>query len=139
MVRAHSLVSLSLLQFLVQFPSCWAMFISSFSSITCNYPLLVMLFVCLFFKKFSYNGTSGKSSSSSSSGFFLEPPFLQPSLITFLFWSLTFWVVELPHLIHPFPVIHPFPSSWTFFLACPLACRIGICPVCAPLFWIKPL
>ena len=46
MVRAHSLVSSSLLH-----PSHWAMSASSFGFITCNYPLLVVLFVlfCFFF------------------------------------------------------------------------------------------
>ena len=44
-----SLVSLSLLWFLVQSPSCWAMFLSSFSSITYNFSLLVMLFFLFVF------------------------------------------------------------------------------------------
>ena len=65
MVRAHSLISLSLFWFLVQFLSCWALFVSSLS-FNSNYSLLLFVF----FNKYLYNGTSGRSSLSSSPGSF---------------------------------------------------------------------
>ena len=53
-----NLVSFSLFQFLVQFSSCWAMFISSFS-----FPLV---FTHCLLVSFFYKGTSGRFSLSSS-------------------------------------------------------------------------
>ena len=124
-----NLVSSSLLWFVVQFSSHWAMFHSSFSSIIDNHSLLVIIFFFFCFTRVLW--ASYHHHCHHPQVLFLEPPFLHPFLITSPSQFLTFWtVVGLLYLICPSLVIHPFLSFCTFFAVCLLTCHIGIHPAC---------
>ena len=111
-----NLVSLSLLRFLVQFSSRWAMFISSSSFSIGTDSLLTEVYQAGYYHPPHHHPWV----------LFPEPLPLQPFLIASPSWFWTSWLVELHCLIHPFLVV---PFFWTFFVVYLLVYHTGVLPV----------